>query len=238
MAEVIIRVLDLETNGLAPPAEVLEIGWRDVLLNDGEVTIGDGGHRLFGHTQPLDPVARAAHHLTPQELVGCPLFASLDLAEIFAGDGSPPDCYAAHNAAFESQWLTGVRMICTMKAAARAWPDAPSRGNSALRYWLNLDLDDAEALPAHRAGPDAYVTAHILRALLEAGITGKDMLRWTAEPLLLTACPIDGRNKEKGKGWPDVTHGLLTWIVGTPDLGEDLKWNAQRELDRRSVARG
>jgi len=35
-----------------------------------------------------------------------------------------------------------------------------------LRYWRNLVLDPALAMPPHRAGPDAYVTACLLAELL------------------------------------------------------------------------
>ena len=99
-----------------------------------------------------------------------------------------------------------------------------------LRYWLGLDLDDAQAMPPHRARPDAYVTAHILCALLNVASL-EDMISWTSEPRAMAACPI---GKHKGKPWAEIDRGYLTWMVGS-DMKDDLKWNAQRELDRRAT---
>jgi exodeoxyribonuclease X len=84
--------------------------------------------------------------------------------------------------------------------------------------------------PAHRAGPDAYVTAHILLALFDAGATGRDMIAWTKEPKLLPTCPI---GKFRGKPWPEVEGGFLGWMMRQPDMDPDLKWNADREIARR-----
>src|SRR5690606_31559791 len=97
-----------------------------------------------------------------------------------------PHCAAvvAHNWAFEAAFLGDQQTpaICTLKAALRVWPDAPSHSNSVLRYWLEdqglLSLDHETAMPPHRAGPDAYVTAHILKTLLAAGATGREMIAW------------------------------------------------------------
>ena len=38
--------------------------------------------------------------------------------------------------------------------------------NQVLRYWLGLRLDADLAMPPHRAGPDAYVTAHLLLRMM------------------------------------------------------------------------
>ena len=129
----------------------------------------------------------------------------------------------------------GLPAICTLKAALRVWPQAPGHSNSVLRYWLEdegkLSLDFDKAMPPHRAGPDAYVTAHILKALLEAGATGKEMVAWTREPRVLPTCPI---GKFRGRQWADVEGGFLSWMLTKDDMEADLKWNAQREIDRRS----
>ena len=85
-------------------------------------------------------------------------------------------------------------------------------------------------MPSHRAGPDAYVTAWLLVALLNAGATGKQMIAWTKEPKLMPKCPL---GKFRGKPWPEVDAGFLGWMLRQADMDADLKWNAQRELLRR-----
>jgi exodeoxyribonuclease X len=78
--------------------------------------------------------------------------------------------------------------ICTFKVARRLWPrEAPAHGNGPLRYWLEdrgeIACDEAKAYPPHRAGPDTYVTANILRHMLTL-TTASQMVAWTKEPVL------------------------------------------------------
>lgn len=244
MSRHVLTVIDVETTGLEPPAEVIELGWQDVIVEDGAARLGNRGSRLFGAERGIPPETMAVHHIRPGEIEGQPLFGAHDLEELLHGDngsaandGAPPDALVAHNAAFETLWFTptligSMPVICTLKAALRVWPDAPGHSNSVLRYWLGLDLDDALAMPPHRAGPDAYVTANILVALFNAGATGKDMVAWTREPALLPRCPI---GKFRGQPWASVDGGFLNWMLAQPSMEADLKWNAQRELDRRRL---
>lgn len=246
MARHVLTVLDIETTGLEPPAEVIEVGWQDVILEDGAARLGNRGSRLFDAERGIPPETMAIHHLTPAMIAGKPLFGAHDLEELLHGDngqaandGAPPDALAAHNAAFEALWFTPALigqtpLICTMKAAYRVWPDAPGHSNSVLRYWLGLDLDEALAMPPHRAAPDAFVTANILIALFAAGCTGKDMASWSREPALLPRCPI---GKFRGQPWAKVEQGFLTWMTNQETMEADLRWNAESELRRRREQR-
>jgi exodeoxyribonuclease X len=58
------------------------------------------------------------------------------------------------------------------------------------------------------------------------------MIAWTKEPALLPTCPI---GKFRGQPWADVEMGFLCWMTRQADMAPDLKWNAQREIDRRST---
>ena len=84
-----------------------------------------------------------------------------------------PAIFAAHNCEFEQGYLVappGTQWICTLKCSLRAWPDAPATGNQVLRYHHKFDayegFDRALASRAHRAEPDAYVTAYLVHKLL------------------------------------------------------------------------
>lgn len=227
----IIRVIDFETTGTDPAegAEVCEFGVCDLNLEQKTVT---NWQAFLCGVKAMPPEVRAVHHISLAECDGMPPFAA---ERMF---GVPIDAVAAHNAEFETKFFTSPHpVICTYKAALRVWPDAPAHNNGTLRYWLEdrglIAPDHGLTQPAHRAGPDAYVTAHILLALFNTGVTGREMIAWTKEPRLLTKCPI---GKFRGKPWSEVEGGFLGWMLRQADMEEDLKWNAQREITRRSNA--
>ncbi|WP_138069809.1 3'-5' exonuclease [Sulfitobacter sp. EhC04] len=181
----------------------------------------------------MPPEVRAVHHISLAECHGLREFSQAQADALM--DESEPVALAAHNAEFETKFFApSIPVICTYKAALRAWPHAPSHSNGALRYWLEdqglIALDHSMTQPVHRAGPDAYVTAHILLALFNAGHTGREMIAWTKEPRLLPTCPI---GKFRGQPWSEVEAGFLGWMLRQPTMEADLKWNAEREISRR-----
>lgn len=224
-----VRVIDFETTGFEPPeAEICEVGYCDVDTETRTVS-SDYESWLCGITGPMPPETRAVHHISAKDCEGLKSFNANTV------DADDVKVFAAHNAEFESKFIKFSKpVICTYKSALRVWPDAPSHSNGVLFYWLleqglikpNLTMSQ----PFHRAGPDAYVTAWILVALLNAGATGKDMVAWTKEPKLLPKCTI---GKFRGKPWSEVEDGFLGWMLKQVDMDEDLKWNASRELKRR-----
>lgn len=234
MAEIIMRVVDLETTGLAPPECIIELGWSDVHYNTETKasSIAAPQSLLYSPTRPITPENRAIHHLTDAELDGQPECSDADLRTVLTlGE---PFALVAANAAFEQQWLTPevigpARWICTVKAAARLYPDAESHSNQAIRYRMELDLPDALAMPPHRAAPDAYVTGNILANMLR-GTSVRDLVQWTKEPKFLPRCPM---GKWKGTAWPEVDQSYLEWILRTVDMDVDVQNAARLEIDRR-----
>ncbi len=70
-----IRVVDLETTGSAPPAHgVCEIGWQDVALGeDGRWEIyGEGGSILVNPGRLIPPVTQAIHHILDEQVADAP----------------------------------------------------------------------------------------------------------------------------------------------------------------------
>lgn len=227
-----IRVIDFETTGMEPPAEVCEVGLCDVVLEDGGSKRITNARSWLCGVKSMPPEVRAVHHIPMAECMDKEPFAA---ASIFGNDAI--SAIAAHNSEFETRFFASpVPVICTYKAALRVWPEAPGHSNGTLRYWLEdagkVSPELALTQPAHRAGPDAYVTAHILAALFEAGVTGKEMVAWTKEPRVFPTCPI---GKFRGKPWPEVEAGFLGWMLRQPTMEEDLRWNAQREIKRRAA---
>jgi exodeoxyribonuclease X len=232
----IIRVCDFETTGLEADAQVVELGVTDYDTEAGTVLHAQIGSWLF-HADPIPPAARAVHHITADMVAHCAPFTRQGFDSCME-DMGPFDALAFHNAAYDLQFLPepGWPVVCTYKAALRLWPEAPGHSNGTLRYWLEdmgkLQLGNpALALPPHRAGPDTYVTAHLLHAIMAEGVTAKAMTGWTKQPAILPTCPI---GQHKGKAWCDVDTGFLQWMLRTPDMNPDYHWNARRELDRRN----
>lgn len=226
----LIRVIDFETTGMPPDAALCEVGWCDLTTAEGPSTIGEVQTILVNPGRPIPVEAMAIHHIRDEELVGAP---SPDM--VFAKLSDGVDVFAAHNAAFERQFFTGgdVPWICTYRCGLRAFPESPSHSNQVLRYFLGLQLEAEKAMPPHRAGPDAYVTAHILRALL--GVKPiNDLIAWTNEPALLIKC---GFGKHRGQPWAAVPSDYLDWLLRQKDMGEDIHHTARHHLRLRTAPR-
>ena len=230
----IIRVIDLETTGDAPPAHgVCEIGWQDVALQpDGRWEIeGEGGSRLVNPGRLMSPITTAIHHLRDEDVAGAPWWH--DVARPVLDPWPRRVALAAHRASFEEQFCTpalthGAEWICTWKCALRLWPDSPKFSNQVLRYWRNPEgLDHERGLPAHRAFPDAYVTAFHLRDMLnEAGVA--QLLEWSRQPGLL---PRVRYGPDRGKDWREVDEEVLIGFASDRDI--DIRFTAETELARR-----
>jgi exodeoxyribonuclease X len=92
-----------------------------------------------------------------------------------------------------------------------------------LRYWLRpKGLDPVIASMPHRALPDAYVTAFILRELLELA-TVEELVAWTIEPVLLPRVTF---GRYRGCRWDEVPVDYLECIAERSELGEEAKYTA------------
>lgn len=229
-----IRTIDLETTGSRPPAHrVCEIGWQDVVeTEDGWEVGGDSGSVLVDPERDIPAVTQAVHHITDEDVEGCPPFR--DAAKGILRPGEDCIALAAHRVTFESRFCTpeltgGMAWICTYKSALRCFPDSPSFSNQVLKYWRRPEgLDRARALPVHRAFPDAYTTAFHLRDMLN--LQGPEVLMaWNEEPGLL---PRVRYGEHRGRKWHELTDAELTAFL--KDRDEDHRFTAGREFERRT----
>lgn len=231
-----LRVIDIETTGAGPDAEIVEIGLVDLLIEEEQSRLLPPQARLYRPERGIPPEIIAVHHLTPEMLVHEAVCSSDEISAFILGDGAP-DVLVAHNCDFERGFIKdahtgGLPWICTYKGALRVWPEAPRHSNQVLRYWRGHELDPALAMPPHRAGPDAWVTAHILNDLLAAASAG-DLVSWTREPRLLPRIPF---GKHRGSAWTEAPADYLQWMTRQSDMDPDTVWNARRELERRASA--
>lgn len=222
-----IRVIDFETTGQPPEAEVCEAACIDVV--DGQVDLTSAWSSLVRPGRPMEIEALAVHHITDQEAAtGLSWEEAQDRLRRVESEAAPIFC--AHNAEFEQKFFNpeGCRWVDTYKVAVRLWPDAPRHSNQVLRYFLGLDLEPDLAMPPHRALPDAYVTAHILVEALKLQPLDV-LLSWSEEPLFLTTIAF---SKHRGQRFDDLPPDYLSWILRQPDMDEAVKAAAQRALDR------
>ena len=227
-----IRVIDLETAGNGP-YDVCEIGWQDVVhVDEGTWALSDErGALLVNPGRPISPETMAVHHIIDEYVADAPLW-NLIAPEVLQPQGGVA-ALAAHRAAFEQRYCTprlsgGSPWICTWKCALRLWPHLQSFSNQMLRYQrMPAGLVHEMGLPAHRAFPDAYVTAHHLRDMLNLASLGQ-LLEWSGEPGLLPRVPS---GTERGKSWSDISDEALEHYSKDRDI--DIRFTAQTEVQRR-----
>ena len=234
-----LRVIDLETTGDSfANGGVVEVGWQD-LAADAEgrwALAGAPGSRLVNPGRPISAVTSAVHHIVDEDVAAALRWD--DLAPgVLRSEGVT--ALAAHRAAFEKRWclarLTGgARWICTYKSALRLWPDAPTHSNQGLRYWRRpAGLDRDVGLPAHRAGPDAYVTAHHLRDMLALASVAQ-LLAWSDQPALLVRVP---HGALRGRRWDELDDAQLEQVLsGQWGQNGDMMFTAREERARRGQA--
>ena len=233
-----VRVIDLETTGQGfADGGVVEVGWQDVApAPDGIWALRGGpGALLVKPDHPISPQTSAIHHIIDADVADAPAWQDAAPPVLQAWPGPAPLALAAHRAAFEQRWCrpalsSGARWICTYKCALRLWPDAPTHSNQGLRYWRNPEgLDRGLGLPAHRAGPDAYVTAHHLRDMLRlAGV--EQLLAWSDEPALLVKVPF---GPWRGRRWADLGDAALEQVQAGAGGNVDVAFTARQERQRR-----
>ncbi|KKB76984.1 exonuclease [Devosia soli] len=227
-----IRVIDLETAGDAT-TDVCEIGWQDVVSVDGDAWQLDQerGARFVNPGRPITAETMAVHHILDEWVAGAPFWKEM-AAEVLQPQGGVM-ALAAHRAAFEQRYctprLTGsANWICTWKGALRMWPELQGFSNQMLRYQRKPQgLIHEHGLPAHRAMPDAYVTAHHLRDMLNV-VGPEQLIDWSRQPGLL---PRVRSGPDRGKPWPIVEAPSLEELARDRDI--DTRFSAEAEIRRR-----
>jgi len=239
-----LRVIDLETTGNSfTDGGVVEIGWQDVAPVDpsdgtrGWALRGTPGALLIDPGRPISPATSAIHHLIDEDVAGAPRWQHAAPPILRGEPGPAPAALVAHRATFEQRWcgdvMTGrLPWICTYKCALRIWPEAPGHSNQGLRYWRRPEgLVRETGSPAHRAGPDAYVTAHHLRDMLTVADLAT-LIAWSAEPALLVKMPY---GRLRGRRFRELAAEDLHGLLASERPDSDIGFTARFELERRGA---
>jgi len=234
-----VRVVDIETSGLPDEEQhaICEIGWVDLHLET--MAINNPVTFFVNPGHPMRPHIRAIHHIS-DDMVANAMAPDKAVENLLRGL-EPGDALAAHFASFESKFIDAGEhpWICTWKVSLRAWPELISHSNQALRYELGIDAEPdfrpTEAMPPHRALPDAWVTAFILRKELALRPLDR-LIQISAEPGFLYWI---GGQKHKGKTFKEVAQidpSYLGWIADKSDMSEDDKFTARHWLQKKVAA--
>lgn len=230
---VCVRVIDLETAGNGA-SDVCEIGWQDVVQDAGglwSVSETSRGALFVNPGRPISPDTMVVHHILDEWVADAPFWK--DVAPSVLRPDTPVVALAAHRAAFEQRYCTprlsgGATWICTWKCALRVWPELPRFSNQMVRYQRRPEgLIHERGLPAHRALPDAYVTAHHLRDMLNA-VPLSQLIEWSSQPGLLPRVPTGA---DRGKPWSAVADEALATLARDRDI--DVRFSAETERSRR-----
>lgn len=250
-----IRVIDVESSGDTPDGDkhgLVEIGYTDLVAGGTDLVgnpclweVEDGKSVLCNPGVPIPPQTSAIHNITDEDVDGLPnwkgymrfLIGKLRTDDVIA--------IAGHGVAFEMKWihpewwgdLGPLPVLDTYKTALRVWTTSPLHSNNGLRYWRKpVGLVREKALPQHRAGPDSYVTAFLLRDLLNDGVTIEQMVEWTKLPALTLRCRLGKfRNDGDGTPWEEVDDGFLEWVL-SKDFDEDTVFTVRHHLELRRRA--
>ncbi len=222
-----IRVIDFETTGFPPGAKAVEIGYCDLVQYRDGWGVGAPTAHLIHPGVEIPAEAMAIHHITDKMVEGAPC-ADHVLSGVFQG----PQYFAAHNVVFDRNFApaSATNWICTLRCAQKLWPNLGKHQNQYIRYALGIDIHKPDlAEPTHRAGPDAYVTAHILQYMLEEH-TLEQLVELSGGPAAMLKIPF---GKYKGQKFADLPQDYLHWLTGS-GVGDDIKAAARAEINKRA----
>ena len=237
LSEAKFLTLDTETSGDDPtihsPVEVGAVLTTISQVLSHASSLVNPGHKIISE-------AKACHHLQERDVADAPDLKTA-LKEVIAPAvaGHVIDAYVAHNAPFDSAMLPMLNKkpwLCTLKLAKKVVPGLRHYGNQFLRYELELDVPEAQGLPAHRALADAYVTAALLRHLLKKVTENPELpqdvealVEWVNAPILQETCMFP---KHKDKPWMTVVRTdrqYAMWLLepkqGQKPLDEDTAYS-------------
>lgn len=220
--------VDLETTSLNPPPEgqvceyALVPDWGNLHITG-----------ICSYDGLMDPGARAAHHLGPEDCLGSPRWGDvLDTHKVLLAEAIA----VAHNASFDSQWFPpelGMKWICTLKLARVLWPDEESHSLQRLRYSRHVNSHPPEYLSAHRALYDTIVLRDLFEQRIEPefGYDREAMITICSNPILLPKVTF---GKHKGQKWDQVPTSYLRWIR-EQDFDMDVKHTVNYHLEQRRI---
>jgi DNA polymerase III epsilon subunit-like protein len=236
-----VAVIDTEATSLeAKEAEIIELGVARYENNKWGYC-----DALFSASKPIPPGCSAVCNISNRMVKDKPLFSKSINYVIELLDFTNTKYFVCHNVRYDQSILNsnfkraGVDFdfssdlgqdswICTYRLAKKLLVKESSieYNQQFLRYWFNLSVP--ENFPAHRAGSDALVCAHLLEKLVKYAIAndfieeneniGAQLVKICWEPQVVSTWPF---GKNKGKNISDLPNDFLKWAILNVDVLND-----------------
>jgi exodeoxyribonuclease X len=233
---------------------------KEILFLDSETTQKKDGRLVqlatmkFGEVKPYvvtykpaEPIsieAMVVHGITNEDVAGLLPFSFSDVEK----DIVKNSIVVAHNAPFDISVMgrEGVpvgRFIDTLKVA-HTLIDSPSYSLQYLRYYLGLKVPKGAV--AHDAGGDVIVLSLLFKYLYALmtgrmkGETGIDptedavlsnMVEISSKPMLMKTMVFGKYKGETFETIKKIDKEYLEWVLGLPDLTEDLIYTINKHLN-------
>ncbi|MDQ3698501.1 MAG: exonuclease domain-containing protein [Gemmatimonadota bacterium] len=195
-------VVDVETTGSRPwdGDRVTEIA--AIVVRDGQVV--DRFESLVNPQRPIPPMISALTNISWDMVKHAPTFRDVCDRVLAVLEGR---VFVAHNAEFDWRFVsaetsraTGRRLVgqrlCTVRLARLLLPQLRSRRLDAVADHYGIEIE-----ARHRAGGDAFATAHVLLRLL-ADARCRDCLSWEDLQRLLRARASRARRGRRASAMP------------------------------------
>lgn len=238
----LIRTFDFECTGLpqeGKPTAIIQIGFTDVHVDGALIKVDRKTTEFLVNPFRANPSlvietgAKATHHLIESDFDEVTMSPDQGL-RMLSGEPGEVDAFACHNREHDGHYFGGGGrpIICTLRVARVVWPEAERHSNQFLRYFLDLPVDRERATPAHGAGPDSYVTAVLLAAIIAQGPTLSEMIDMTNGPRLVDVIPF---GKHKGERFEDIPTKYLQFLHKDKPRDRDIRFTIEHHLDERGA---
>ena len=240
-----------------PENELIEVAC-DLFQGDG-LRI-DSFSSLVYVTRPIPPENSAIHNLTIRDVMDAPSYEQVSFN--FKRFVPPEAIPVAHHAEFDSKVLAEFGLggwLCSERMAHHLTPDLPNFKLATLRYAFGFYDIDYSGLPeerrVHSAAGDLRVLAPVFfhlvakyiawatevcagdEARIEKAMQVETILAWSKAPYKMAKWPNFG--KHNGAPFDQIPLDYFNWCLspkGLTDMDDDLRFNIQREMKRRTSA--
>lgn len=156
-----IVVLDTETTGRGPSADVVEIAW---VVIDEHLEVLDEVATLIDPGRPIPAEATEVHGITDEMVAGAPTFEAFMTDPTSSPFGSGSTLVIGHNVEFDYQhieaYVADGTTLCTLRLARHLFPVLGSHTLQTLVH--HCRLGDVQT---HRAAADVELTLRLARRM-------------------------------------------------------------------------